>query len=275
MLRLSAYSKRLPELFATRTPAGGKLRAALYRYVDWRYRRRALSTPAPAVPPAALRFRVHGDLDVDSFLESGRQCAEDIRAALAEVGEELGSFEHVLDFGCGCARTLRWLSPWAERSHLCGTDVDEEAIAWCRGTIDFAGFTVNGELPPLPYPDSRFDLIYAISVFTHLSEELQLQWLDELRRVTAPNGYVLVTLRGSYYLSDLTPEDLHELRKRGFVLSKMPTNVQKLFPDWYQLATHSEEYVRRRFGEFFDIVRHLPSAMDGCQDVVVLRSRSV
>jgi SAM-dependent methyltransferase len=225
------------------------------------------------VPPAALRFRVHGDLELESFLQSGRRCAEDIRAALASVGEDLDSFEHVLDFGCGCARTLRWLSPLAERRQMYGTDVDEEAIAWCRRSIGFARFTVNDARPPLPYPDGRFDLVYAISVFTHLSEELQLEWLDELSRVTAPHGDVLVTLRGSYYLSDMSPSDLSELRTNGFVFSRMPSNVQKLFPDWYQLATHTEDYVRRRYSAFFDVLQHLPSAMDACQDVVILRKR--
>ena len=131
-----------------------------------------------------------------------------------------------------------------------GTDIDEEAIAWCRRSIGFARFTINDARPPLPYPDGRFDLVYAISVFTHLSEELQFQWLDELSRVTAPHGDVLVTLRGSYYLSDMSPSDLGELRKNGFVFSRMPSNVQKLFPDWYQLATHTEDHLERALDGF-------------------------
>jgi SAM-dependent methyltransferase len=170
------------------------LRGVLFRYVDWRERNNAASAPFAGVPSAALRYRVHGDLKLDSFLETGLRCSEDLRAALAQVGQAIGSFESILDFGCGCGRTILWLEQWAQASELHGTDIDRDAISWCRRFISFARFAINEELPPLPYAEASFDLIYAVSVFTHLSEELQLRWLEELRRVARAGGYVLPTL---------------------------------------------------------------------------------
>jgi hypothetical protein len=35
----------------------------------------------------------------------------------------------------------------------------------------------------MDYANEQFDLIYAISVFTHLTEDLQHSWLNELGRV--------------------------------------------------------------------------------------------
>src|SRR5687767_14532452 len=94
---------RIAELLAQKTTAERKLRTAVYQYVDWREQQAVASLP---IPPAALRYRVHGDFDLDSFLATGRQCSQDIRDALARVDRDLSSFERVLDFGCGCGRTL-------------------------------------------------------------------------------------------------------------------------------------------------------------------------
>jgi SAM-dependent methyltransferase len=255
-----------------RTSSNSVPRRALYRYVDWRDKRDADAAPFSTVPPADLRYRVHGDLDLASFLETGKQCSRDIQDALARVDKDIGSFERILDFGCGCARTLLWLAPWADRSQFSGTDIDEQAIVWCRRSIDFSRFTINAELPPLPVSSESYDLIYAVSVFTHLTEQLQFRWLDELRRVSVRDGYVLLTIRGVSFANQLSPRDADELRSTGFVFSRMPDYVQKMFPDWYQSATHTENYVRERWGEFFEVVDYIPRLMDGSQDVVVLRN---
>jgi SAM-dependent methyltransferase len=269
--RIARRPGALPDVLVHRVASGSRRRRLLYRYVDWRDRRRARSMSIPVVPPAALRFRVHGELDLDGFLETGKQCSEDLRDALAQLGKDIGSFERVLDFGCGCGRTLRWFEPWSRDSTLHGTDIDEAAIEWCRSSIGFATFAVNSTLPPLAYGDASFDLVYAVSVFTHLSEELQFQWLRELHRIVSPQGYALVTLRGSFYEGDLPPRDLERIRRNGFVFSQMSRHMQGLFPAWYQLATHTEEYVRTRYPEYFEVVRYLPQAMDACQDIAVLR----
>jgi ubiquinone/menaquinone biosynthesis C-methylase UbiE len=268
---LAGQPRVLPDLVIRRTRPRSGLRAALFRYVDWCDRRATGRAPCPPVPPAALRYRVHGDLDRDSFLETGRQCSLDVRTALAGVGRDLESFRRILDFGCGCGRTLRWFAAWSERASLHGADIDADAIRWCQGAIRFARFTVNSDRPPLGYPDHSFDLVYAISVFTHLPEALQSSWLAELRRVTQPAGFVLLTVRGSSYAARLPPGDAEELRRRGFVFSTMPRHMQQAFPPWYQLATHTEEYVRDTASAYFEVVRYLPRAMDGCQDVVLLR----
>jgi SAM-dependent methyltransferase len=69
--------------------------------------------------------------------------------------------------------------------------------------------------PPLPYPDERFDLVYALSVFTHLTESQQRSWSAELHRVTRTCGYVLFTTHGpSFPHSDpsfTTPEIANRL----------------------------------------------------------------
>jgi ubiquinone/menaquinone biosynthesis C-methylase UbiE len=95
----------------------------------------------------------------------------------------------VLDFGCGCDRTIIWFSKTAKSVRFSGTDIDATAIDWCRRPLKFACFQANQPAPPLVCPAESFDLVYALSVFTHLNEEHQLLWLRELERITRPMGW--------------------------------------------------------------------------------------
>lgn len=266
----SVIHNRLLDLAVRRTTPNSRARRTLYRWVDLvdAIGHRKISS---GYPPAALRFRVHGDLELEGFFASGRQCSEDIQTSLGAVGTELSSFDRVLDFGCGCGRTLLAFDPDSTGCELFGTDIDEEAIAWCRASLDQATFSLNGEEPPLDFPDGFFDLVYAVSVFTHLPEPLQLEWLQELRRVTGPGGLVLLSVRGPSYADTLSPEKREELVARGFAFSPMPAHLQQLFPAWYQTATMSEDYIQRTWSGVFEVVRRIPRAVDGAQDMIVLR----
>jgi SAM-dependent methyltransferase len=230
-----------------------------------------------ALPPAPLRWRVAGSSDIEAFLDGGRQCSQVLRDTLGAVQREWASFEHILDFGCGCGRMLVWLAQDSRSGHLYGTDIDAEAIAWCRNHLRFATFTVNQPLPPLDYPADRFDLIYAMSVFTHLDEDYQFRWLSELRRLTRPGGLVLATVLDADTLQTMRPRRiadvdraLAEAKKAGFLY--VVTNTCKgVLPDYYQSTFHTREYVLDRFARYFDILRYLPRAMLGFLDLVVLR----
>ena len=202
-----------------------------------------------------MRYRVHGSPEARGFLQVGKRTSEEVEAALKKVGRDFDSFRDVLDFGCGCARTLAWFANRPPR--LYGTDVDAEAISWCRTNLGFAEFGVNDPLPPLQYPSGAFDLAYAISVFTHLDEDFQFRWLDELRRVTRPGGIVLLTLHGRRAWKGLPQEEVDQIKIEGFRFR--PSNSMKgMFPDWYQNAYHTKRYVFDRYSEYFEVVDFIP-----------------
>ena len=243
---------------------------ALCWYVGLRDRRYIEKTGFVRLPPASLRYRVHGSPTVDGFLKVGKRCSESIEASLKRIGKDFDSFQDVLDFGCGCGRTLIWFANPPRSPRLHGTDIDAEAISWCRDNLDFAEFGVNNPLPPLEYPSEAFDLIYAISVFTHLDEDYQFRWLDELKRITGPKGIVLLTLHGRRCWKDLPPEDVADVRGEGFKF--ISSNAMKgIFPEWYQNAYHTKEYVLDQYSEYFDILDYIPGGMGNRQDLVVLQ----
>jgi SAM-dependent methyltransferase len=224
------------------------------------------------LPPESLRQRVHGAADIASFLEVGRQCGQDIVAGLERIGRAPDSFDAVLDFGCGCGRVLRWLAPELAPARLFGSDIDRQAVAWCGENLPGIAWSVNAGLPPTGYASQSFDLIYAISVFSHLDEDFQFSWLNELRRITKPDGIVLLSIHGSFYLDNLEEAMVAEIKAKGmlFVVSDGWKNI---FPDWYQIALHTKEYVLDKYGRYFDVLEYVPGGMNGVQDLVILRRR--
>ena len=136
------------------------------------------------VPPPRLRVEVAGTAGLEWFLDSGRQQAGIIRSAAERNGAPLESAGSLLDFGCGCGRVLRH---WAglEGPAIHGSDFNERLVGWCAANLPFVTASVNELEPPLRYDDEQFDLVYAISVFTHLPHDLERAWIDELSRIMA------------------------------------------------------------------------------------------
>jgi len=223
------------------------------------------------VPPPQLIVRVAGTADVDWFLEGGRLGAASVRGALQKQGVALEGLDAMLDFGCGCGRVTRNWAGLPETVQVAGTDLSRPAVDWCRRNLPFARFEENALDPPLVFGHESFDLVYALSVFTHLTAELQVAWRDELRRVLRPGGFLLVTTHGRSYLPRLT-DDERERFERGELVVRWGdvagTNLCS--------AYHPERYLRGTFADGFAFLELEPEGARGnpTQDLVLLRKVS-
>ena len=220
------------------------------------------------LPPARLRTQV-GPLhaDADFFLASGRHNANLVRELLREQGSSVEELDALLDWGCGCGRVLRH---WArlDTTRVSGCDIDSRMVAWCSENLPFAEAQVNALAPPLPYGDASFGLVYAFSVMTHLSEELQHAWLRELHRVLKPGGYFLFSTLGEYYASRnrLTRTELESFARGNLVVLYERSAGTSLCS-----AYHPPEYVRRELARDFEHVAFRAAADDGRHDIHLLR----
>jgi SAM-dependent methyltransferase len=210
---------------------------------------------------------VAGTEDVTWFLDSGAEAARGVRAVLGQNGLALESLHSVLDFGCGVGRVLRhWKGLSGPALH--GADANPDLIAWCRANLPFARFQVNGLDGGLAAGNVSFDFIYALSVFTHLSEPLQRFWIDELARVLRPGGYLLLTTHGAHYLGRLSPEERDRFRAGRLVVHGSRGEGSNDCA-----AFHPEPYVRETLARGLDVQDFRAEGALGNprQDVYLLR----
>ncbi|HEV3321667.1 MAG TPA: class I SAM-dependent methyltransferase [Solirubrobacteraceae bacterium] len=235
--------------------------------------------PQASMPSEAARMpnpgddliaRVVGGPDHTWFYWSGQESVCEIERTLAIADRSFDSFTSILDFGCGCGRMLLWMEELGQTRALHGTDIDAEAIAWCREHIPYAKLSVNGGDPPLPFADGAFDLIFNHSVFTHIDERRQDAWLAELHRVTQPGGFLVLSTHGEVALGDDPWGIRNGLESEGIVFMDGVIAPDFPLPDWYQNTYHAPWYVFEHWGKWFEIRGYVPGGALGVQDYILL-----
>ena len=149
------------------------------------------------------------------FYESYRQVFHFLKILIPH-GFNLRTCGSILDFGCGSARIIR-LCRYMSGVHLVGTDANPECIAWCREQVPGCEFHINDLNPPLQFAKGNdFDLVVSLSVFTHIPLEQQIVWLQEMKRVLKPNGFLLCTVVGTSHIdAQLGANGRHIIEEKG------------------------------------------------------------
>ncbi len=143
-------------------------------------------------------------LDVDEHHWWYRGRRRIIRAELERL--PLPARARVLDAGCGSGRTLEELRDLGEIS---GIELSPNAadVARSRGAFDIR----IGRLEELPWGEGTFDLITCLDVIEHTPDDRVT--LSELRRVSKPGGWLLLTVPAYQALWSHHDEANHHYRR--------------------------------------------------------------
>ena len=229
------------------------------------------------LPPPRLRYKVHGKLDETTFLTAGKQVFTDLESILTAHLPAIDYPARFLDFGCGCSRTLRHFLHSNFDWRYTGVDVDNDAMQWNQAALPHAAnWQKIHDRPPLPFANDSFDIIVAVSVFTHLDREMQEQWLRELTRVLAPDGILIISIHGQNVWGQV-PQWCQAVEHSGvyFVRSNMGVRNFSGTPAYYQTALHSKSYVLDFWTRGkLSLLEYRETGINNYQDAIVLQKQA-
>ena len=223
-----------------------------------------------AYPPFPLANRV---LSLEGWGDPFRaydRLGAETKEGLIELLPESWSFEgkRALDFGCGAGRTLRHFLAEAESCEIWGADVDARSIQWLDANLCPPLHALRcAPAPPLELETASFDLIWAISVFTHLTDQ-SCAWLAELHRLLKPGGLLMASYTGRWSSELLAGEPWED--------DRVGMNVLRRDQGWDEggpMVLMSDWWVREHWGRAFDFVSVSPQVHG--QTWPLLRKRDV
>ena len=246
----------------------------------------------PGIPPKELR-EITAATDVELFLFSGLL---DVASFLClfhrhHGGVREGERVRVLDFGAGCGRMVRFFCGNEARYEAYASEVNPAHVGWMRENLRGVRVLRNGVLPPLEGSGEGFDLIYSLSVLTHLNLGATDAWVEEMHARLRPGGVLIFTVHGDRALEITAGSGSHQelmgmtagmargiranLKREGCAYLRYDAEVLRLANAGgdYGISVMDVEWVRRRGGRFFEGVELVAAAVRGWQDVVVMRRR--
>lgn len=263
------------------TRFSSELLSALYRPLEgedhgaWTFldpARARTNAPAP-VPPVSLRMGYATESDA-AYLESGERSAAAVRRLLADHGLTLQPGQRLLDWGCAAGRVLRGFRAEAEAGEAWGVDTDAPSICWAKENLSPPfHFAVCSDLPHLPFRDGYFQLVYGLSVITHIDHLLDA-WLLELRRILAPGGAAVLSFHDEHTVRALMQGPRPPWLPAGLSLEEILRHEVTLVRGelWSRTYTfYRGDWLRRELSRWFEVVELRPG-LEYFQSGVLLRT---
>jgi SAM-dependent methyltransferase len=216
-------------------------------------------------PPDQLAERVSG-VHGPVFRAQGLRMFTDLMDQMARL--RIPAAGRVLDWGCGCGRVAQYFVARLPEAKICGCDIDDQAIEWCRQNLG-ADFVRVEPMPPTPYKDADLDIVIACSVLTHLGEADQTKWLDEMRRILAPGGYFLASTHGDYAF-----QWAHRGQRQlsGIEDSQLDPTLDDIAPPgYYRAVFQSRDHTVKVCSRYFQVLDYVERGLNGHQDLIILR----
>jgi SAM-dependent methyltransferase len=241
----------------------------------------------PSVPPPEFQELWNGRSGLPLATQSNAFYGK-LKTAWQRHGDRPLGEASVLDFGCGWGRMTRYLARDVAPGRLYGCDPVEGALALCRANGVAATLARSEFLPErIPFAE-RFQLAFAFSVFTHLSERAHEQSLLALHRALDPQGILIVTVRPPAYLALCEPMRafLHSLGADARSALKAPRYMFAPHPpDPGHPVQHGDEsldygetvvtmaYIQERWTRWFDLLDVSLQLEDPHQVILTMRRK--
>lgn len=109
-----------------------------------------------------------------------------------QFARQLVKGKKVLDAACGEGYGSNLLSRTA--ACVCGLDLDQGAVDSARQKYESDRLSFFcGSIEKLPFEDHSFDAVISFETIEHVNEEIQKNFLSEIRRILKPDGILIMS----------------------------------------------------------------------------------
>jgi SAM-dependent methyltransferase len=142
-------------------------------------------------------FATHPDSrnPLRDYIADGWRTLCELQRVLDRAGKNLYRCRSFLEFACGHGRFTRHLAPALPPGALTVSDVVPGCTDFLRRHWSVEGFDSATDPLALIIP-KRYEVVFALSLFTHLPESTWQAWLRRLYAAVAPGGLLVLTTHG-------------------------------------------------------------------------------
>lgn len=184
----------------------------------------SLSKVLPKMADVAIQQQWTGFTGLELFAQTAAFARQLETAFVRFVGRSLQG-STILDLGVGYGRNMRSMLYYSDPDNLWGLDPWQSSLDLAINDGVLAHLVRSDPIPEtLAVKGTKFDLAFAFSVFTHLSQEAVIAALKAVRKSIKPDGIFVCTVRPIEYWSVkgqlFTPEQskqaIDDHREHGF-----------------------------------------------------------
>lgn len=200
-----------------------------------------LRTWLPGLPAKEVQVAYVGTHGIEAMLRAS-DFVKDTVANFSDItGKDIRS-ARVMDYGVGWGRMLRLFYKFVPTEQTYGVDAVPASLALAKEAGLRSHLVLSMQTPrPEPVVDEPIDLIWAFSVFTHLSETAADAILAAIWSTLGPAGVAVITVRPRQTCVRHFPKLLEDFDQTGFAFS--PAANQSHYGD----AAMSVDFFRHRW----------------------------
>jgi SAM-dependent methyltransferase len=129
-----------------------------------------------------------------SYNQVGTTVVQILGESIEICNRQWNGLDKVLEVGCNYGRIIRHLVTKIDPSRVYGCDILEEGPRFCATEFKINALppTVDESFPKVP----TFDLVYLLSVFTHLSDSVITLLLQNIDKSLNPGAVLMFSIHG-------------------------------------------------------------------------------
>ncbi len=215
--------------------------------------------------------------DVIHYMTAARSTVAQLEESLAAAGKTWRDVQSMLEFGSGYGRITRLLVQKIDPLKLTVCDVIEESSKFCAEEFKCKRVPSTPDIETFRADPS--DVIFFLSVQTHLSLRRLEQLQVKLRSLLKPGGVVHFTTMGMTSATNISrygerwvreqPRILQELKDPGFSFNAYGYYNDPDYGMTWETYDHTTAMMQRLHGDSMKLLRFSPGAEDGHQDIYV------